>query len=1137
MIRARSGSTGRHGPIASPTCRSRSAVAVRRARACLRLPLWLGPPLWLSLSLLLAGTAAALPVAVGNDAVWSPAIERLSSAEGLPSNSLYSVARDRQGFLWFGSDNGLIRYDGKRMRMLRASSDSRPRISSDNASHVFVDRDGELWLGTWGGGLDRIDLAAGELRNWRHDPDDGDSLASNFVQVLYQDRAGTLWIGTGAGLMRWDRDSDRLQRALTANEGPASLGALRIWSIAEAADGRLWLGTDSGLYRFDPASGQATHHRLATAGAPGGLVRMVMVDQRGRLWVAPENGLGRYDEDSGRWIEIPTPTRLAGSLIVNTALAAGQGRYWLGSWSGVWLLDSDRGELVEIGGSGLKQWFPADDVRDLYLDPTGQLWAATRYNGAARIQLDAPRLRLYRSELADIGGGMGSEMVRSVYRGAGRVWVNTDGAVVEVDIDRALFEPVEATRGLRVGRFGPSAFDHDGALFIATVFGPARVRPTTRRVEPIAGLLPAAGVRESNLGFVVRDSQDRLWWSTQREGVVVSNLDGQLLRHHPPGPGRPGTMAGSSASCAFEDSAGRMWLCAGIGLSRWDEDSDRFTTFLHDPRRADSLSHGRVSSVSEDSDGRIWVGTAAGLDLWDEASGGFRHFSPDEGPIAVAAVLEAEPGTLWVASDRRLWRFDSRQLRFIGAPVTSDEQGLLFTDTAALRLDARRLLLGSNRGLLLFDPLHSQPRGYPPPVAITRVRIDGVTTLTPTDADGVETVVLPAHAQMIEIEYAALDFRAPAQHRHAYRLENFDRDWLDVGQQDSTRYTNLAPGNYLFRVRAAGADQVWNEQGAALRIRVLPPWWRDWRIHLVLVALTVLTIVAGTRGYARQLRARERALTRLVEERARIIAQQQQQLAVQEKMASLGTLTAGVAHEINNPSNFIHVGAQNLNTAMAEFHRQLVELAGDDAEPEVLALFESRFGGLNQQLGAICEGAERIRTIVGHLRSFARLDDANRSTCRVDDGLRSTLSLVRTQFSDAVGFDLQLHSEAEIDCWPARLNQVYMNLIVNACQAVIARHGRDPQAARVSLRTADTDDSVQIEIADNGIGIQPENLSRIFEPFFTTKDVGEGTGMGLAIAYGIIERHGGRLDVASTPGEGTCMRISLPRARHAPAGR
>jgi len=1092
-----------------------------------RLSRWCGACMGLLLS-----TSIVVSAQPGNghgDAVWAPTIDRLSSAEGLPSHSLYSVARDHRGFLWFGSDSGAIRYDGSRMHVLRAHPDSRPRISSDNASHVFVDRDGILWLGTWGGGLDRIDLATGEVRNWRFDAADADSLASDHVQSLYQDSAGTLWIGTGAGLMRMDTATLQLRRALTRDEGGRALGDLRTWSIAEAADGRLWLGTDSGLMHFDPASGDAQAHRVDSEHASAAVVRLVTVDARGRLWVAPDNGLGMYDPERGSFDEVRLPTALGGGLIVNTMLDAGDGRYWVGSWSGVWLLDTALGEFVEIGASGLTQWFPADDVRGLYFDPTGLLWAATRYNGAARIQLDSPRLHLYRRELAELGSGMGSEVVRSVYRGGGKVWLNTDGAVVEVDVDQATFRPVEPSRGLRVGRFGPTAFGDDGSMFMATVFGPARLRPGARRIEPIPELLDEARVRDPNLSFVVRDSQDRLWWSTLREGVVVSDLDGTLIHRHPPGRGDKGRMVDSTADCAFEDRRGRMWLCASQGLSRWDDALGRFEVFRHDPADPHSLSHERVNTIMQDGRGRVWVGTAAGLDRWDQQQGRFDRFRPEEGPISVAAILEAEPGTLWVASDSRLWRFDTALGRFVGAPVSAGERGLLFSGNAALALDARRLLFGTNRGLLLFDPASSPAPGHGPPVAITGVRVDGSVVRATMADDGSQRIVLPPQAQAIEIGYAALDFRAPAQNRHAYRLDGFDREWIEVGAQTSTKYTNLAPGDYLFRVRAAGPDHVWNDEGARLAISVLPPWWDDWRVRIAGAVLLVLAIVAGTRGYSRGMRSRERALKRLVNDRARIIAKQQQQLAVQEKMASLGTLTAGVAHEINNPTNFIHVGAQNLTSALDEFHRTLLKLAGDDADAEVLALFESRFSGMSEQLGAICDGAERIRTIVGHLRSFARLDDAQRTTVAVDDGLRSTVSLVRTQFSDAVEFELELGSVGEIDCWPAQLNQVYMNLLVNACQAVVARHGRDPQAGRVVVRSRDTDDGVCIEFVDNGEGIRPQHLNRIFEPFFTTKDVGEGTGMGLAIAYGIVERHGGRIDVESTPGEGTCMRVCLLR--------
>jgi signal transduction histidine kinase len=256
----------------------------------------------------------------------------------------------------------------------------------------------------------------------------------------------------------------------------------------------------------------------------------------------------------------------------------------------------------------------------------------------------------------------------------------------------------------------------------------------------------------------------------------------------------------------------------------------------------------------------------------------------------------------------------------------------------------------------------------------------------------------------------------------------------------------------------------------------------------------------------------------------------QQQLVLQEKMASIGTLTAGVAHEINNPTNFAHAGAQALEAQLEQFRRFLLELAGANADARVLATLNERCDALRAQLGTILEGTSRIRDLVKDLRTFSRLDEAEKKPVPIGDSLNSTINLVRTQYADCARITCQLDATPMLDCWPAQINQVFMNLIVNACQA-IERKQRDRQDAalgHLQIHSRIEQDRLVLEFRDDGCGMPEAVAKRIFEPFFTTKEVGEGTGLGLSISFGIIKRHHGSIRVQSVEGEGSCFTIELP---------
>lgn len=256
----------------------------------------------------------------------------------------------------------------------------------------------------------------------------------------------------------------------------------------------------------------------------------------------------------------------------------------------------------------------------------------------------------------------------------------------------------------------------------------------------------------------------------------------------------------------------------------------------------------------------------------------------------------------------------------------------------------------------------------------------------------------------------------------------------------------------------------------------------------------------------------------------------QQQLVLQEKMAGLGTLTAGVAHEINNPVNFAHVAAQNLQVDIREFQDFVRRLVEADEEPEVLQAFEQRFAALSSHVDTMLNGTQRIKTIVRDLRTFTRQDATEKSVLCVSGCLHSTLNLVRAAWLDRVEFSLDIRDDPLLPCWPALLNQVFMNLIVNGCQAIAERQRQLNETAHGHLRITQRRQGQQllIAVADDGIGISPQAQAHVLEPFYTSKAVGEGTGLGLSIAYGIVEKHGGSLSFTSEPGKGSCFTVSLP---------
>lgn len=254
----------------------------------------------------------------------------------------------------------------------------------------------------------------------------------------------------------------------------------------------------------------------------------------------------------------------------------------------------------------------------------------------------------------------------------------------------------------------------------------------------------------------------------------------------------------------------------------------------------------------------------------------------------------------------------------------------------------------------------------------------------------------------------------------------------------------------------------------------------------------------------------------------------QAQLVQSEKMASLGTLVSGVAHELNNPNNFVHSGVQTLERDLQQFNDFLFELIEDEADEELTDEFHSRFDRFNNTLSSMMEGSQRIELIVSDLRTFSRLQEAEQKTMNIVESLKATLHLVTSKYEDQIDFIENYQDVPEINCWPAQLNQVFMNIILNACQAIQVKQEQAKIRGQIKIQVYSKEGQMVIQFTDTGCGMDEEVQSKLFDPFFTTREVGEGTGLGMAIAYGIVKKHNGRIDVDSEPNQGTTIALLLP---------
>ncbi|MCJ8318156.1 MAG: ATP-binding protein, partial [Colwellia sp.] len=663
---------------------------------------------------------------------------------------------------------------------------------------------------------------------------------------------------------------------------------------------------------------------------------------------------------------------------------------------------------------------------------------------------------------------------------------------------------------------------------------------------------------DSNIFSIIEDSQSNLWLGT-RDGLNYFNTKNGQVSHYRHKDNDPNSLSYNTVFSILEDNIGNLWIgTRGGGLNHFNPRTKQFTHYRHQRGDSNTLGNDTIFSIVEDNLGNLWVGTPDGLNYFNKKTEKFKHYTTKNGlpNNVIYRIEEDNQGYIWLSTNQGLSRMDPETETFKNFDAGDGLQSNEFNFGASFKSKSGELYFGGINGFNRFYPENITDDQNPPKVLITEMLLLNesvpIGLLNPTTKnEGLFTLKYVIHEtkeitlthtdNIIAFEFAALHFINPKKNQFSYQLVGWDKDWVSTDYKNRrATYTNLPGGDYTFRVKASNSDGYWNEEGASLQITVLPPPWKTWWAYtgygLIILSL-ILTFVRSQRKkvlFERHLNAQleDKVLARTIEleEKNSEILSTQKQLIQSSKMASIGTMTAGVAHEINNPTNFTHAATYLMNDEIFKIKSFLKQLAGgDNADPEVLQSVEHQFTKLVELINTANEGTTRIKTIVEDLRTFARLDDAKQAQVNVADLINSTIHLVRTQY-DSIVIETQFDYQPLLTCFPSKLNQVFMNIIINACQAINQKKQIDKQRnkqsnkdfeGRVIIKTSQDDNRLMLTFEDNGCGMTEQTIHRLFEPFFTTKDVGSGTGLGMAISFGIIEEHHGFIEVESTVNEGT----------------
>jgi signal transduction histidine kinase/ligand-binding sensor domain-containing protein len=1064
------------------------------------------------------------------------------------------MTQDAQGFLWLATQNGLYKYDGHQYTSYHHEPSNPNSPANDNIWCIAADKAGYIWLGPAGMGLDRFDPATGLFTHFRHKNTDPGSLGNDTVVTIQQDQEGTLWIGTLGGLERFDSKSNKFLHYRNKASDPSSISCNVVMAIYEDKQGTIWVGTGTpfqgydscgGLNKLNRETGKFTRY-LHDEKDPHSLidnrVRAIYEDSRGVFWVGTAgDGLHTMDRTKGtfeRHLYDPVhPDKLSRPQVKDTLL-------WV-----------------------------ADHITFIFEDHKGRVWIGTMEGGINVYDPSTQKVSYY---------GSGKNSKEKIGNNDYTAYKTKDNVIWISSANFYKILPYEnVLPHLRVGK-EVRCFAEDDAHTLWMGAGNGLIHITTEGKEE-QFLIDKDSTYPDNYIHYIEKGDNKFWLATPH-GLYLFDLVAKTSSGYFHHPGNVNGLLSNDVRAVKKTTDNRLWIGGLNGLDLMDTKSGTFTHFQNKLNDTGSISSNTVFAISVDKKQNVWVGTDNGLNRFDKLTGRFKRYLNQS---TINCVIEDSEGTLWCGTNGGLFKYDKENDNFsvfndesaiIGKSLTvywiteDHEQNLwLNTRKGIIGLNKERnstILCGKNQGvsgpyLMRFgytrqngEILYGDTSGYfhfmpsmlqqnvlPPFVTINNFLLNN--TPVQSSAQGILSVPLLQTKEIrlqhkqntFSFEFSNIDFISEQEDtRLLYMLQNYDNAWRKAGDEKAAYYFNVPPGKYIFKVKAFNAAGMSTEKD--IGVVITPPWWKTWWAYTIFVLLFVGCVWAFIAYRSVKLKRENKVLEDKVEHRTVQLKQSlenlkatQTQLVQSEKMASLGELTAGIAHEIQNPLNFVNNFSEVNKELIQELKSEKSKVKSERNEQLEMDILNDIEANEEKIIHHGKKADAIVKGMLQHSRSGKGQKEPTDINELADEYLRLAYHGLRGKNNS---FDATMKTDfdgsiSNINIIPQDIGRVLLNLYNNAFYAVNEKKNQVGQGYEptVSVSTTKVGGNVLISVKDNGNGIPQKVIDKIFQPFFTTKPTGQGTGLGLSLAYDIIKAHGGEIKVKTHEGEGTEFIIQL----------